>query len=41
MVSNPDSKLLVVPENPYQVAASDAQRCAQAALEFIERNGAA
>jgi pimeloyl-ACP methyl ester carboxylesterase len=36
-----DSELLVVPGNSYHVAASDAERCAQATLEFIARKGAA
>jgi 3-oxoadipate enol-lactonase len=35
------SELLVVPGNSYHVAASDAERCAQATLEFIGRQGAA
>jgi 3-oxoadipate enol-lactonase len=33
----PDSELLVIPGNSYHVAASDAERCAQATLEFIAR----
>jgi 3-oxoadipate enol-lactonase len=33
----PDSELLVVPGDSYHVAASDAERCAQATLEFIRR----
>jgi pimeloyl-ACP methyl ester carboxylesterase len=33
----PDSELLVVPGDSYHVAASDAERCAQATLEFVER----
>ncbi len=37
----PDSELLVVPGNSYHVAASDAERCAQATLEFIARKAAA
>jgi 3-oxoadipate enol-lactonase len=36
-----DSELLVVPGNSYHVAASDAERCAQATLEFIARKGTA
>jgi pimeloyl-ACP methyl ester carboxylesterase len=32
-----DSELLVLPGDSYHVAASDAARCAQATLEFIER----
>jgi len=35
-----NSELLVVPGNSYHVAASDAERCAQATLEFIARRGA-
>jgi pimeloyl-ACP methyl ester carboxylesterase len=34
------SELLVLPGNSYHVAASDAERCAQATREFISRNGA-
>src|SRR4030095_9759702 len=30
-----DSELLVIPGNSYHVAASDAERCAHAALDFI------
>lgn len=37
----PNSTLLVLPGNSYHVAASDAERCAQATLEFISRSGAA
>jgi 3-oxoadipate enol-lactonase len=37
----PDSSLLVLPGNSYHVAATDAERCAQATLEFIARNPAA
>jgi pimeloyl-ACP methyl ester carboxylesterase len=37
----PDSELLVLPGNSYHVAASDAERCAQATLEFISRHAAA
>lgn len=37
----PRSELLVLPGNSYHVAASDAERCAQATLEFIKRAGAA
>ena len=33
----PNSELLVVPGNSYHVAASDAERCAQATLGFIAR----
>ena len=33
----PDSELLVIPGNSFHVAASDAERCAQATLEFISR----
>ena len=36
----PDSKLLVLPGNSYHVAASDAEKCAQATLEFIAQRGA-
>jgi len=36
-----NSELLVVPGNSYHVAASDAQRCAQATLDFIARRGPA
>lgn len=32
----PDSKLLVMPGNSYHVAVSDAEACANAAVEFIE-----
>jgi len=35
------SELLVIPGNSYHVAASDAERCAQATLDFIARRGAA
>jgi 3-oxoadipate enol-lactonase len=35
----PDSELLVVPGNSFHVAASDAERCAQATLDFIARRG--
>jgi pimeloyl-ACP methyl ester carboxylesterase len=34
-----NSELLVIPGNSYHVAASDAQRCAQATLDFIDRGG--
>lgn len=34
----PNSELLVLPGNSYHVAASDAERCAQATLEFISRH---
>jgi len=37
----PDAELLVIPGNSYHVAASDAERCAQATLDFIARRGAA
>ncbi len=37
----PNSTLLVLPGNSYHVAASDAERCAQATLEFISRSSAA
>jgi 3-oxoadipate enol-lactonase len=33
----PNSELLVIPGNSYHVAASDAERCAQATLAFIDR----
>jgi hypothetical protein len=33
----PNSELLVLPGNSYHVAVSDAERCAQATLEFISR----
>jgi pimeloyl-ACP methyl ester carboxylesterase len=36
----PNSTLLVLPGNSYHVAASDAERCAQATLEFVSRHGA-
>jgi pimeloyl-ACP methyl ester carboxylesterase len=35
----PNSELLVIPGNSYHVAASDAERCAQATLGFIDRHG--
>ena len=35
----PDSELLVIPGNSYHVAASDAERCAEATLDFIARRG--
>ena len=35
----PRSELLVLPGNSYHVAASDAERCAQATLDFISRAG--
>jgi pimeloyl-ACP methyl ester carboxylesterase len=35
----PNSELLVIPGNSYHVAASDAERCAQATLDFIARRG--
>jgi pimeloyl-ACP methyl ester carboxylesterase len=34
----PNSELLVVPNNSFHVAATDAERCAQATLEFIARS---
>jgi pimeloyl-ACP methyl ester carboxylesterase len=34
----PKSELRVLPGNSYHVAASDAERCAEATIEFIERN---
>ena len=34
----PRSELLVLPGDSYHVAASDADRCAEATLEFIDRN---
>jgi 3-oxoadipate enol-lactonase len=36
----PDSELKVLPGNSYHVAATHAEQCAQAALEFIARKGA-
>jgi 3-oxoadipate enol-lactonase len=36
----PDSELKVLPGNSYHVAATHAEQCAQAALEFIGRRGA-
>ena len=33
----PDSELLVLPGNSYHVAATHAEACAQAALDFIRR----
>ena len=33
----PDSTLLVLPGNSYHVAASDAEKCARATLDFISR----
>jgi len=36
-----NSELLVVPGNSFHVAASDAERCAQATLNFIDRHGTA
>ena len=36
----PSSELLVIPGNSYHVATTDAERCAQATLEFIDRRGA-
>ena len=35
-----NSELLVIPGNSFHVAASDAERCAQATREFIARHGA-
>ncbi len=37
----PGSELLVLPGNSYHVAASDAERCAQATLDFISRHAGA
>ena len=37
----PNSELLVVPGNSFHVAASDADRCARATLDFIDRHGGA
>jgi 3-oxoadipate enol-lactonase len=37
----PNSELLVVPGNSFHVAASDAERCARATLDFIDRHGGA
>jgi len=34
-----NSELLVMPGNSFHVAASDAERCAQATLDFIDRHG--
>jgi 3-oxoadipate enol-lactonase len=36
-----NSELLVVPGNSFHVAASDAERCARATLDFIDRHGVA
>jgi pimeloyl-ACP methyl ester carboxylesterase len=36
----PDSELLVVPGNSYHVAATHAEQCAAATMDFIERSGA-
>lgn len=36
-----NSELLVVPGNSFHVAASDAERCAHATLDFIDRHGGA
>jgi pimeloyl-ACP methyl ester carboxylesterase len=36
-----NSELLVVPGNSFHAAASDAERCARATLDFIDRHGAA
>jgi 3-oxoadipate enol-lactonase len=33
----PGSELLVIPDNSYHVAASHADRCAEAVLDFIAR----
>jgi len=33
------SELLVIPGNSFHVAASDAERCARATLDFIDRRG--
>jgi pimeloyl-ACP methyl ester carboxylesterase len=35
------SELLVIPGNSFHVAASDAERCARATLDFIDRHGGA
>src|SRR2546427_1229874 len=35
-----NSELLVIPGNSYHVAASDAERCARATVDFIARRGA-
>jgi pimeloyl-ACP methyl ester carboxylesterase len=35
-----DSELLVIPGKSFHVAASDAERCAQATVDFITRRGA-
>jgi 3-oxoadipate enol-lactonase len=37
----PRSELLVIPGNSFHVAASDAERCARATLDFIDRHGGA
>jgi pimeloyl-ACP methyl ester carboxylesterase len=37
----PSSRLLVLPGDSYHVAASHAERCAEATLDFIARNSAA
>ena len=37
----PDSELVVLPGNSYHVAATHAEQCAKAALEFIGRRGTA
>jgi len=37
----PRSELLVLPGNSYHVAASDAERCAAATLDFIRRSAVA
>jgi 3-oxoadipate enol-lactonase len=36
-----NSRLLVLPGDSYHVAASHAERCAQATLDFIARNNPA
>jgi pimeloyl-ACP methyl ester carboxylesterase len=36
-----DSELVVLPGDSYHVAASDAEQCAQATLQFVERRGGA
>src|SRR5215470_11879378 len=36
-----NSELLVVPGNSFHVAASDAERCARATLDFVDRHGGA
>jgi 3-oxoadipate enol-lactonase len=36
-----NSELLVIPGNSFHVAASDAEQCANATLDFIARHGSA